>query len=97
MNISYPSPIEYGYTIYIKSGCIFCEKVKQLLNNIYPQPKYIDCDSFIVFNKNRFLNFIKSLSGGIEHKTFPIVFLNKYYIGGYSETKSFIDESLKYK
>jgi len=97
MNIQYPSPISYGYTIYIKSGCSYCENIKLLLKNIYPQPNYINCDPFLTFNRDKFMNFIKHHTNGIEHKTFPIVFLNGIFIGGYTETKNFCEEALTYK
>lgn len=96
MNIEYPKPSNYGYTIYTKSGCPYCEQVKILLKNNIPQPNYIDCDSFLVFNRNKFLFFIKQLTG-IDYKTFPMVFLNGYFIGGYKQTKDFYEEALNYR
>jgi len=94
MNISFPEPVSYGYTIYIKSGCPYCERVKYLLQNVSPQPLYIDCDPFLTFNRSKFLFFIKQLTGGLEYKTFPMVFLNKYFIGGYNETLQFCKDAL---
>ena len=93
MNYSYPKPVAYGYTIYVKSGCPYCTRVKQLLSQINPKPIYIDCDPFLTFNRNKFINFINQFTG-IEYKTFPMVFLNGYFLGGYTETKQFCDEAL---
>lgn len=96
MNIPYPKPLQYGYTVYIKSGCPYCERLKYLLSNINPQPKYIDCDAFLTFNRDKFMFFIKQLCGK-DYRTFPMVFLNGYFIGGFTETKAFCDEAINLK
>jgi glutaredoxin len=96
MNIDYPKPSNYGYTIYTKSGCPYCDRVKYLLKDNIPQPAYIECDPFLTFNRDKFMNFIKKYTK-IEYRTFPMVFLNGFFIGGYKETKEFYEEALNYR
>ena len=80
--MEFTKPIETGYTIYSKSGCIYCDKSKALLK--IDNPIVIDCDPYLVNNKEEFLQFIKTV-GQKEHRTFPIIFKNATYVGGYSE------------
>ena len=78
------------YIIYTKSGCDFCRKLKNLL--ILENKKFteINCDQQLVQNKNQFLSSIKKMTGR-EWKTFPIVFINTVFIGGYTETARYIE------
>ena len=75
-----------SYTIYTKSGCSYCDKVKFLLKNEYHEPLIINCDMYLLEDRSGFLSFIKGLAKK-EHNTFPIVFKNGVYIGGYEQTK----------
>ena len=77
-----------GYTILTKKECKWCIKVKELL----PDAHYILCDIPKSPSKIRdtFFAEIDALSG-TKPRTFPMVFYNKEYIGGYNETKRRID------
>lgn len=88
--MNYITPCLDMYTVYTKSGCPFCDKVKQLLNK--EELDIIDCDRYIYENKEQFLEFIKLMTGGISHKTFPIVFYKGDFIGGFTETKTFYEK-----
>jgi glutaredoxin len=90
MNI--PNPANDSYTIYSKSGCLYCTKAKVLLQNESVPPLYVDCDEFILKNKEEFLNLMKSHIG-YEYRTFPMIFKNGRFIGGYTETKKAYDQS----
>jgi glutaredoxin len=90
MNI--PRPGGDSYTIYSKSGCLFCTKAKVLLQNERIPPLFVNCDNFLLENKEEFLNLMKSLIG-YEYKTFPMIFKNGRFIGGYNKTKEFYEES----
>ena len=57
--MEFTKPIETGYTIYSKSGCIYCDKSKALLK--IDNPIVIDCDPYLVNNKEEFLQFIKTV------------------------------------
>ena len=81
-----PEIAEKGYTIYTKSECGWCRRAKALL----PKAKVINCDTFL--EKDR-LTFLEVMHGriGREHKTFPMVFYDGGFVGGYEDTKNFID------
>ena len=93
-NLTYPK--EKIWTVYTKSNCIYCTKVKELLkcNNI----DYItvNCDEYIQnpINKEAFLSHIESLIGK-KYKTFPIVFNGNNFIGGFNNTINYIESILK--
>ena len=76
-----------GYSIYTKSNCKYCRNVKKLIPNAH----VISTDEYLASNRKNFLAFVDELSGKTP-RTFPMVFLNKRYIGGYTETKEYIDK-----
>jgi len=93
-NIIYQEPFENSFTIYTKSCCKFCTEVKKLLKkeNIFFQ--VIDCDDYIIENKQNFLNFIQKITNS-NIKTFPIVFNDKKeFIGGYLDTEKYVESKL---
>ena len=77
-------PEKKGYTVYTKEKCIYCEKVKQLLEE--EKCVIIPCDDYITENREAFLNFIE-IHAGKSYKTFPMVFLDGNFVGGFTETK----------
>jgi glutaredoxin len=87
MSELYELPNENEYTIYTKSGCTYCDNAKKLLEK--EKKTIINCDDYLLKNKELFLFFIKNLNNGIEHKTFPIIFYKKTFIGGYNELNEF--------
>ena len=89
--MDYILPNSQGYTIYSKSGCPFCTKVKRLLEKEAPSPLLVDCDDYLVENKDAFLVFIKEMAGK-EYKTFPMIFHNGDFIGGFTETKEYCEK-----
>ena len=80
-------PNAKGYTIYTKSGCAYCNLAKQLLNK--HSHIIIDCDEIYLDNKNVFFEKMMEYTK-ISHKTFPIIFFNGQFIGGYSEIKQIL-------
>jgi len=85
----FAKPTQDGYTIYTKSNCPFCTKVKVLLS--MESPTIIDCDNYLSKDRDGFLEFIKGQASK-EYKTFPMVFHNGEFIGGYTDTKSYVDK-----
>lgn len=83
--MSYILPNKTGYTIYTKKGCIFCDKAKELLKN--EETHIISCDDYLTDNVEEFLNFITSINGGISYRTFPIIFYEGKFLGGFKETQ----------
>ena len=82
-------PLPNKITIYSKSGCTNCLKVKTLLKESNVSFTVIDCDEFILEDKTGFLQFIHLLVGH-EYNTFPMVFLDKTFIGGFKHTEDYL-------
>jgi len=82
------SPSKFGFTVYSKSGCINCDNIKKLLHDNNIPYIVINCDAYLIENKELFLISINTLTNSIC-KTFPIVFNNNIFIGGFKEA---IDE-----
>jgi glutaredoxin len=91
--MEFEKPLKSGFTIYSKSGCPNCTKAKALLKSKNLLFKVIDCDEYIIENKETFLLFIISLTNK-EVKTFPIIFYDGKFVGGYNETVKFVDDLL---
>ena len=91
--MGFEEPIKSGFTIYSKSGCINCSKVKSLLKEKKLFFSVIDCDEYIIENKEDFLLFIKDKANR-EYKMFPMVFYDGSFIGGYTETQEYTDKLL---
>jgi glutaredoxin len=84
-------PRQNEFTIYSKSGCPNCIKVKNHLANIQLNFSVVSCDDYILEDKAAFLYFIKELSG-VDCKVFPMVFSGSKFIGGYKETVDYLDK-----
>jgi glutaredoxin len=89
--MEYKRPNESGFTIYSKSGCLQCSKVKTLLQDNKLNFTMVDCDEYILEDKQSFLLFINSMANR-DIKMFPIIFYNGTFIGGYTETKDRVDK-----
>jgi len=91
--MEFPVPSEKGFTVYSKSGCINCTSVKSLLQQKFFTYIEINCDEYILENKEGFLKFIEE-KAETSYKTFPMVFYNNKFVGGLAHTKEFVDKSL---
>ena len=87
------APAPSGFTVYGRTGCKFCEKVKTLLNEFEVEYTYVNCDTYLS-EKEAFLAFIAGLAGQ-EHRTFPMVFSTMTFVGGYTETYKLLLEQTK--
>jgi glutaredoxin len=83
--MEFTAPVSNGYTVYGKSDCSYCEKVKVLLSEFDEVFTYLNCDDYLISDKTAFLQFIEKLAGK-EYKTFPMVFYSGEFIGGYTDT-----------
>jgi glutaredoxin len=81
-----PSPT--GFTVYTKTGCKFCSLVKELLED--ESPLLIDATPYLEEDKEAFL---AAMNTG-DHKTFPMVFKDGTFIGGFKETYALIKSSV---
>ena len=91
MDISKPSL--QGFTVYSKSGCFNCVKVKNLLQNTNFLFNVVNCDEYIIENKEYFLSFITEKIGH-RYNIFPFVFYDYKFIGGFSETSEYVKKLL---
>ena len=92
MEIVIEEPLNEGYTIYSKSGCINCNKLKKIFKEKRIGFVEVQCDEYLIENKDFFLSFIKQKTQK-EFNVFPMIFYNANFIGGYSETKENIEKS----
>lgn len=85
------------YTVYSKSNCPNCVKVKDLLKSEKLEFVNIDCDLYLLdYKKAEFLTFVKQLISR-EWNTFPIVFDNHgQFIGGFKDTIIHIEKLLEF-
>jgi len=84
------------YTIYSKSNCPNCVKVKELLMSEKIDFTIINCDPYLESRKPEFLTFIKQLIGR-EWTIFPMVFDNhRQFIGGFKDTIIHIERLLEF-
>jgi glutaredoxin len=87
---------EYNqFTVYSKSGCPNCIKVKKLLQEKQIMFTIVNCDEFILEDKDMFFQFIQNLTKK-EYKFFPMVFDNGHFIGGFTETIKYIETILNF-
>lgn len=86
MDQKFEKPKITGYAVYSKSGCPNCTKIKNFLKNANAPFSVIDCDEYLIENKEEFLKFIEETAEK-SVKVFPIVFFEKKFIGGYHETE----------
>jgi|1048.fasta_scaffold02342_6 glutaredoxin len=82
--MEFDKPNQTGFTIYSKSGCQNCVKVKHLLTDKKLGFTIVNCDEYILEDKDNFLLFIKDLAQR-EVKQFPMIFYDSVFIGGYNE------------
>lgn len=89
--MEFEKPSITGYTIYSKSRCPFCTKAKVLLEE--EEHIIIDCDQYLIDDttKQQFLQFIENLINK-EYRTFPMIFKDGQFIGGFNETKVYYDK-----
>ena len=89
--MEFTKPSADGFTVYSKSGCVNCNIVKKQIKEKNFLMNEINCDEYILEDKEGFLKFVENLTG-ISHKTFPIVFYEKKYIGGLIDTSNYIEK-----
>jgi glutaredoxin len=77
-----------GFTIFTKTMCPFCDKVKELLKD-QPLVSVVVCDEYLATERDVFLSYIKEAAGR-EYKTFPMVFHDGDFVGGFTDTQAWV-------
>lgn len=99
--MEFTEPLQNGFTIYSKSGCHNCSKIKKMLTDKNIFFIEVNCDEYLIEEKVNFLFFIEkkigSLYSAFPYSTFPIVFYDGKFIGGYIETSKYINELLLFE
>lgn len=75
------------FIIYSKTGCDYCEKSKLLLNNL--EHVIINCDQMLKNNRSEFIKSME-LKTHEPFRTFPIIFCDDIYIGGYDDLHEYL-------
>lgn len=82
------------WELYTMEGCIFCEKAKNLLNKRkekYPKIKIkIEVGIDENGNEDRDLMIKMKKQGHSDYSTWPRIFFNDEFIGGYSDLEKFL-------
>jgi glutaredoxin len=94
--MEFTKPYNSGFTVYSKSGCPNCIIVKKYIKEKNFLLQEINCDEYILEDKENFLKFIETITG-YNHKIFPLVFYEGKIIGGLNETKLFIEKLLSFE
>ena len=85
-------PSDKSFTIYSKTNCKYCVLEKDVLDEHKIPFIEINCDDYLDQDKQYFLNFIKEKAKrDHEYKTFPMVFCDGKFVGGFLETVRLIE------
>ena len=93
--MEFTEPTNKGFTVYSKSGCHNCIKVKKLIEMSKLFYSEVDCDEYLIECRDEFLRFIE-LRAETNYKTFPMVFYDGKFVGGYTHTVDFINKLLSF-
>jgi glutaredoxin len=91
--MEFAEPHSIGFTIYSKSGCHNCSKIKKLLTEKHLFFLEIQCDEYLIEEREGFLSFIENKIGR-SNTTFPMVFYDGKFIGGYNDAVGNIEKIL---
>jgi glutaredoxin len=93
----FPLPDNHSITVYSKSGCSNCLKIKELLKKHNLSFIIINCDEFLLENRNEFLKFLTDLSQKEEQITqFPVAYYKSLHIGGVKNMEKYINSLLDF-
>lgn len=76
------------WTIYTKSDCVYCTKVKKLLEK-EKLVTFINCDDLLSEDRDGFLDVMEQYIGH-RYNMFPMVFESGNFIGGYDNTVEYL-------
>jgi glutaredoxin len=89
--MNFEEPIKNGFTIYSKSGCPNCKNVKEILKKENLDFVIIDCDEYLLFEKDDFLLFIENTIGK-KYTTFPMIFSDGKFLGGITQVRELLQK-----
>jgi glutaredoxin len=80
--------------VFSKLGCINCDRVITFLTEYDIEYNVVKCDVLLATDREGFLRSMTELTGGITPKVFPMVFIDKKYIGGFREAVEHIEKGI---
>lgn len=92
MEFQFPSAD--GFTVYTKTKCDHCVKLKEHLREKYMVFQEVVCDDYLTQDRNGFLSFIQSNTPGRTHTTFPMAFYQGFFVGGREDTEKYVASML---
>jgi len=93
--MNYPIGRNDEFVIYSKSGCKNCSIAKSYLLKAGKPFLEVNCDDYILENKNDFLNFIFKKAGEtLEKPQFPFIFFNNTFFQSKSQMEDFCNKEL---
>lgn len=99
--VAFLLPLANKITVYSKSKCDNCSKVKMLLED-HVDTESISADSYVIINCDNYLQsdrskFIAHMSKltGRNSLQFPLVFAHGQFVGGFKETVKYIHKIAK--
>jgi len=72
------------YIVFTKSDCSYCDKIKQLMEHTNENVQYILCDEWLKTKRILFMNIMR-VKTHKDEITFPIIFFEGMYLGGFDE------------
>ena len=84
-----PKPQKKGFTVYGRAGCPYCDRTVELLKTSGERFKYFQRER-LEASRYQFHEDLAKYIGNYG-KTFPLIFYNGKFIGGYSELKKSMD------
>ena len=89
-----PHPSKKGLTVYTRRGCDYSLRAKSLGEDVPPRTMtFIECDDlFFRDGANLFFAQMCEFTRPRTHRTFPFVFWDGKFIGGYAEMRNKYDE-----
>ena len=93
--MEFVEPNMIGFTIYSKSGCPNCTKVKNFIKEKNFLFNIVDSDDYLIEDKESFIKFIET-KAETSYKTFPMVFYDGKFVGGFIHTTEFINKLLSF-
>lgn len=73
--------------IFSKEGCKYCKMIISDLEEISAKTNIINVSKF---SNEQYEKFMQPLKNTTQHNTFPFVFINDKFIGGYTEMHNMI-------
>ncbi len=90
---SFISPKKSEFTIYSISGCPGCVKSKKYLDEQHVPYTEVNCEEYLIEDREGFLAFIAGIAGK-EVKKFPMIFDCSKFVGGFNELKEYCNNNI---